>query len=41
MVQKGTGNFEIVEGGAAIVTGRVFIPSDVKKEIVTIPEKYR
>uniref|UniRef100_A0A8D8UL46 Fatty acid synthase n=1 Tax=Cacopsylla melanoneura TaxID=428564 RepID=A0A8D8UL46_9HEMI len=41
MVQKGTGNFEIVEGGAAIVTGTVRIPNDVKEELVTIPEQYR
>lgn len=36
MVQKGTGNFEVVEGGAAIVTGRVYVPEDVSKEMVDL-----
>ena len=29
MVQKGTGNFEVVEGGAAVVSGTVQIPENV------------
>lgn len=36
MVQKGSGNFEIVEGGAAIVTGKIFVPEDINKEIVNL-----
>lgn len=36
MVQKGSGNFEIVEGGAAIVTGRIYVPENINKEIVTL-----
>lgn len=34
MVQKGSGNFEVVEGGAAIVTGRLYVPEDINKEMV-------
>ena len=37
MVQKGSGNFEVVEGGAAIVTGRIYVPEDVNKECVNMP----
>ena len=37
MVQKGSGNFEVVEGGAAIVTGRIYVPEDINKECVNIP----
>lgn len=36
MVQKGSGNFEIVEGGAAIVTGRIYVPENINKEIVEL-----
>jgi fatty acid synthase len=32
MVQKGTGNFEVVEGGAAVVSGTVQVPDDVSNE---------
>jgi fatty acid synthase len=32
MVTKGTGTFEVIEGGAAVVTGRVHVPVDVAKE---------
>ncbi|XP_025268427.1 fatty acid synthase-like [Camponotus floridanus] len=34
MVQKGTGNFEIIEGGNAVVTGKARIASDPVKEKV-------
>ncbi|XP_065219793.1 fatty acid synthase isoform X2 [Planococcus citri] len=37
MVQKGSGNFEVVEGGAAIVTGRIYVPEDVNKECINMP----
>ena len=37
MVQKASGSFEVVEGGAAIVTGRVYVPDDVAKEMVDLP----
>jgi len=29
MVQKGTGNFEVFEGGAAVVSGTVRVPDNV------------
>ena len=32
MVQKGTGNFEVVEGGVAVVSGTVHIPENVSQE---------
>ena len=32
MVQKGTGNFEVVEGGVAVVTGTVQVPDNVSHE---------
>lgn len=34
MVQKGSGAFEIVESGAPVVTGRLYTPSDVNKEMI-------
>ncbi|PSN32561.1 hypothetical protein C0J52_22028 [Blattella germanica] len=34
MVQKGSGNFEISEGGVTVVCGSVRIPEDVTKELV-------
>lgn len=37
MVQKGSGNFEVVEGGAPIVTGRIYVPDDINKESVNMP----
>lgn len=37
MVQKGSGNFEVVEGGAAIVTGRIYVPEDIDRECVGMP----
>lgn len=37
MVQKGSGNFEVVEGGAAIVTGRIYVPENIDKECVNMP----
>lgn len=36
MVQKGSGNFEIVEGGAAIVTGKIYVPDNINKEMVNL-----
>ncbi|KMQ83258.1 fatty acid synthase, partial [Lasius niger] len=36
IVQKGLGNFEIIEGGNAVVIGRVRIPSDPAKERVQL-----
>lgn len=38
MVQKGSGNFEVVEGGAAVVTGRLYVPEDINKEMVNISD---
>ena len=32
MVQKATGNFEVVEGGAAVVSGTVRVPDNVSHE---------
>lgn len=37
MVQKGSGNFEVVEGGAAIVTGRIYVPEDINRESINMP----
>lgn len=36
MTQKGSGRFEINEGGATIVTGRVFVPDNVSEEMLTV-----
>ena len=32
MVHKGTGNFEVFEGGAAVVSGRVQVPDNISHE---------
>jgi fatty acid synthase len=32
MVQKGSGNFEVFEGGAAVVSGTVRVPDNVSHE---------
>ncbi|KAL1110578.1 hypothetical protein AAG570_008106 [Ranatra chinensis] len=32
MVQKVSGNFEVVEGDVAVVTGRIYVPDDIEKE---------
>jgi fatty acid synthase len=32
MVQKGSGNFEVIEGGAAVVSGTVRVPENVSCE---------
>lgn len=37
MVQKGSGTFEVVESGAPVVTGRLYIPTDVNKEMIDMP----
>jgi len=37
MVQKASGNFEVVEGGAAIVTGRIYVPDDPDQELADLP----
>lgn len=37
MVQKGSGNFEVVEGGAAIVTGRAYVPENMNKVMAKLP----
>lgn len=37
MVQKRSGTFEIVESGAPVVTGRLYIPTDVNKEMIDMP----
>jgi len=36
MVQKGTGNFEAVEGGVAVVSGTVQIPDNVSHETASL-----
>ena len=35
-MQKGTGNFEVVEGGVAVVSGTVQIPENVSNEIASL-----
>ncbi|CAI6352158.1 unnamed protein product [Macrosiphum euphorbiae] len=37
MVQKGSGTFEVVESGAPVVTGRLYIPTDVNNEMIDMP----
>jgi fatty acid synthase len=36
MVQKGSGNFEVFEGGAAVVSGTVRVPDDVSQETASL-----
>jgi len=36
MVQKGTGNFEVFEGGAAVVSGTVRVPDNISHEIASL-----
>lgn len=36
MVQKGSGCFEIVEGGAAIVSGKISVPKNLSKVFVEL-----
>jgi fatty acid synthase len=36
MVQKGTGNFEVLEGGAAVVSGTVRVPENVSNETASL-----
>ncbi|XP_018336345.1 fatty acid synthase-like [Agrilus planipennis] len=37
MIQKASGNFEVIEGGVAVVTGRVARLDDVTKEVTELP----
>lgn len=39
-IMEGTGNFEIVEGGTVAVSGRIYEPEDVTKEMLDLPEPY-
>lgn len=39
MLQKASGKFEIIEGDAAVVTGRAYVPEDVNKELLNLPEQ--
>jgi fatty acid synthase len=36
MVQKGSGNFEVVEGGVAVVSGTVRVPENVSQEKASV-----
>jgi fatty acid synthase len=36
MVQKGSGNFEVFEGGAAVVSGTVRVPDNVSHETASL-----
>ncbi|XP_035722352.1 fatty acid synthase-like [Vespa mandarinia] len=36
MIQKGTGNFEVIEGGAAIVTGAIHVATNLSKEKILL-----
>ena len=36
MVQKGSGKFEVAEGGTAVVTGSVQLPENISCEIVPL-----
>ncbi|XP_050524285.1 fatty acid synthase [Daktulosphaira vitifoliae] len=37
MVQKGSGTFEVVESGAVVVTGRIYVPTDINKLMIDVP----
>ncbi|XP_065336360.1 fatty acid synthase-like [Cloeon dipterum] len=37
MVTKGTGTFEVVESGSTVVTGRLYQPENIAKEILDLP----
>lgn len=37
IVQKGTGNFEICEGGTVVVNGRIFMPDNIQDELSDLP----
>uniref|UniRef100_T1H7Z0 Carrier domain-containing protein n=1 Tax=Rhodnius prolixus TaxID=13249 RepID=T1H7Z0_RHOPR len=39
IVQKVSGKFEVVEGGAAIVTGTTYVPQDVSSEMIELQER--
>lgn len=36
MVQKGSGKFEVAEGGVAIVSGSVQVPQNISHEMVSL-----
>jgi fatty acid synthase len=36
MVKKGTGNFEVFEGGAAVVSGTVRLPENISNETASL-----
>lgn len=36
MVQKGSGKFEVAEGGTAIVSGSVHLPENISTEMVSL-----
>lgn len=36
MVQKGSGKFEVAEGGVAIVSGSVQLPQNISREMVSL-----
>ncbi|XP_077296456.1 fatty acid synthase-like [Arctopsyche grandis] len=38
MIQKGSGNFEIVESNAAVVTGKIYAKKDVSQDYHILPE---
>lgn len=37
MIQRGSGKFEVIEGGAAVVTGVIKVPRDISEHINEIP----
>ncbi|CAH0758383.1 unnamed protein product [Diatraea saccharalis] len=39
MIQKGTGNFEILESGVSIVTGRIYVKKDVGQYYRILPSQ--
>lgn len=34
----GTGDFELCEGGSVAVSGRIYVPEDIKKETINLPK---
>lgn len=37
VVQKVSGTFEVIESGTPVVTGNLYIPTDVNKEMIDMP----
>jgi fatty acid synthase len=36
-ITRGSGTFEVEQGGSALVTGRIYCPEDINTELINIP----